>query len=123
MHKINRIFLSWFCIILVIYYIPILQYSEIPKRVKQNYINDKIQAAKLYSPISIKGDAELDAFPDKTGNGSLNNPYIIRDLEIDAGGVGSAIEIHNTKKYLVLLNLTVYNPGSVLNYYQDAGIR
>jgi parallel beta-helix repeat protein len=60
-----------------------------------------------HTPFSIDGNAALDAFPDKIGSGTRENPYIIENLEIDAGGGGNCIAIQNTTKWLVLRNCTL----------------
>ncbi len=41
-------------------------------------------------PVSIDGDAALDAFLDKEGDGTKEIPYLIENLEIDAGAVATA---------------------------------
>ena len=46
--------------------------------------------------ISIDGDDrahDWDVFPNKTGFGTFGDPYIIANLEIHAGGVGSGFLI------------------------------
>ena len=42
-----------------------------------------------------------------TGNGTYSEPYIIEDLEIDAGGSGSGILIENSDVYVKIENCTV----------------
>lgn len=66
------------------------------------------------SPISINGDAALDAFC--AGNGtdglSWNTAHVIENFEIDAviaAGVGSAIEIENTGKFLIIRSCVLRN--------------
>ncbi|MFX0102975.1 MAG: NosD domain-containing protein [Candidatus Hodarchaeota archaeon] len=89
--------------------------------------NDKIETnnsfLRISNPhpvISITSEADLLAFPNKTGNGTISNPYIIENLEIDALGTGSPILISDTFSHLVIRNCTLNNSGTNM---QDAGIR
>lgn len=43
------------------------------------------------------------------GDGSVSDPYIIQDLDIDARGRGSAIHIGNTTHHMILRNSNLYN--------------
>ena len=54
-----------------------------------------------------------------TGSGTLADPYIIKDLEIDANYTGSGILINNSIAYFKIENCTIINSGSEL---VDAGI-
>lgn len=65
-----------------------------------------------YEPILINGNAELDAFPNKVGDGTPNSPYIIQNLHIFAGGIGSPIRIENTDKTLIIDNCVVNGSNS-----------
>ena len=52
-----------------------------------------------------------------TGEGSLLNPYLIKDISIDCGGVGSGIIIENSvNEYFIIQNCTIINAG-------DTGIK
>ncbi len=44
-----------------------------------------------------------------TGVGTLNDPYIIKDLEIDGGGIYNGIEIRNSNVYFKIENCTIHN--------------
>ncbi len=66
-------------------------------------------AAISHSPINISGDVELDNFSIKTGNGTSEDPYVIENLEINADGSKSGIEIRDTSKYLYIRNCTIIN--------------
>ncbi|MFX0103599.1 MAG: right-handed parallel beta-helix repeat-containing protein [Candidatus Hodarchaeota archaeon] len=67
-----------------------------------------IHASLIHSKILIMNDTDLAAFPDFTsGNGTESNPYVIEDLEIDASGVGSCIEIRDTTKHVRIENCTL----------------
>ncbi len=73
------------------------------------------------APIEILFDDGLDAFPNKTGLGTVGNPYIIKDMVIDAGGSGYGISISFTTKYLTIENCTVngYSSGIYLYAVQN----
>lgn len=47
-----------------------------------------------------------------TGFGTLSNPYIIEDLEIDGGGSDYCIWIENSNVYFKIENCTLYNSSS-----------
>ncbi len=64
--------------------------------------------------------AEAVIEPWCTGSGSLSDPYIIKDIRLNAQNSGSGIEIRNSDVYFRIENCLVYNSGS--NQY-DAGIK
>ena len=53
-----------------------------------------------------------------TGSGNYSDPYVIEDLVIDGGGLGSCILIENSTDYFKIQNCTIYNCGS--NFYDSA---
>lgn len=55
-----------------------------------------------------------------TGEGTGINPYILKNLIIDAEGVGQGIYIENTIEYFKIENCEVFNSGG---NYEDSGIR
>lgn len=75
--------------------------------------------------ITINSDQELtqmaivNSWP---GNGSVENPYRINNLEIDARGGYSAIFVGNTSLYLVISNCTLRNATTndylITNYFR-----
>jgi parallel beta-helix repeat protein len=69
------------------------------------YINNNWSAAKSAGICS--------------GEGTQSEPYIIKDLEIDGGGIGSCILIENSDAFFRIENCTVTNSGST---YLDGGI-
>ncbi|MHA1673857.1 MAG: NosD domain-containing protein [Promethearchaeota archaeon] len=76
-----------------------------------------------HAPIYIDGDDpshDWDTFLNKTGTGTFGDPYIIENLEIDAGGTGSSILIRDSTVYLEIINCSLTNSGSS---YTDAGIK
>ena len=50
------------------------------------------------------------------GEGNITHPYIIEDLIIDAGNVGSCIRIENTNDYFKIENCTLYNSQFFTTY-------
>ncbi|MHA2390692.1 MAG: NosD domain-containing protein [Promethearchaeota archaeon] len=54
-----------------------------------------------------------------TGEGTISEPYIIKDLTIDGDGLGSCILIENSSEHFIIENCTISNGGS--DYY-DATI-
>jgi parallel beta-helix repeat protein len=70
----------------------------------------KISAS--HSPISIDGNVALDTFCSSDGTDGLSwsTAHVIEGYEIEAeivAGVGSAIEIKNTDKYLIIRDCTL----------------
>ena len=56
-----------------------------------------------------------------SGSGVWNDPYLIENVTINAGGTGNGILINNsTTEYFIIRNCTVRNSGDT---YRDAGIR
>ncbi|MHA1522026.1 MAG: right-handed parallel beta-helix repeat-containing protein [Promethearchaeota archaeon] len=84
--------------------------------------NENNPKSASHDPIIINGTAgfEWGDYPDISGNGSLDNPYIIENLIIDAGGSESGIFIKNTEQYLEIRNCQINNSG---NSNFDSGIR
>ena len=83
----------------------------------------KPASAVSHAPIFIDGDDPANDWDDcdvVTGNGTVEDPYVIADLEIDAGGSGSGIYILDSTAYLTIVNCSISNAGS--GQY-DAGIR
>jgi parallel beta-helix repeat protein len=50
------------------------------------------------------------------GEGNSTHPYIIKDLIIDAGNIGSCIWIENTNDYFKIENCTLYNSQLFTTY-------
>jgi parallel beta-helix repeat protein len=53
-----------------------------------------------------------------SGSGTLNDPYVIENLFIDGKNQSNCIEIHNSAKFLIIKECTVFNSS----LSQDAGI-
>ena len=82
------------------------------QNMKISAISEKIYINDNWSDAKLAGIC--------TGNGTDTNPYIIEDLIIDGGGLGTCILIENSTDYFKIENCSVSNCGS--NTY-DAGIK
>ena len=75
----------------------------------------QIRDSPALFPITINGDSAMASFPNKTGTGSSDDPFIIQNFQIDGGDSASCIEIKNVNNYYVIIqNCTLYNSGSLL---------
>ncbi|MEX2683812.1 MAG: NosD domain-containing protein [Candidatus Sigynarchaeota archaeon] len=64
----------------------------------------------------------MASFPNKTGSGTMGDPFIIQNFQIDGTDSVSCIEIRNVNSYHVIIqNCTLYNSGSLISDY-DSGI-
>ncbi len=81
------------------------------------------KASTTHSPISIDGNAALDTFCAGKGTDGLSwdTAHVIEDLEIDAEGVGSGIDIRNTNRFLIIRRCTIINSGNVFVLYTESG--
>ena len=106
-------------------------------RVKNDYEPEKVQVNKYGNENYLK---QSDYWPDVTfihidgnwtktnstydwcsGSGTWEDPYVIQNVTVNAGGLGNGILINNSKNvYFKIKNCTVYNSGSLAG---DAGIR
>ncbi|MEM3525732.1 MAG: NosD domain-containing protein, partial [Thermoplasmata archaeon] len=77
-----------------------------------------------HAPIRINGDADFTPINGVvSGSGTLNDPYIIENWDIDAAGQGCGIYIGNTTSYFVVRNCYVNNSsGNAAQYYWNSGI-
>ena len=73
-------------------------------------------------PIFISFDnwTEFDHEWIQVNDGTPQNPHIIENVTINAGGSGSGIKIQSSHEYFIIRNCTVYNTGSD---FEDAGIK
>jgi len=94
-------------IIIFSYFSPIIQ-KEGGKKREEIIICKSAALGRIY----INGDTELGLFQNKTGNGTVNDPYIIENFEIDAGGINSSIWIENVHDYLVIKNCFLNNSAT-----------
>ncbi len=73
-----------------------------------------LKLSTSHSPISIDGNVALDTFCSGDGTDGLSwfTAHVIESYEIEAeifAGVGSAIEIKNTDRYLIIRDCTLEN--------------
>lgn len=96
-----------FSIITIIsyHYILIIDLSEF------NNSQQVILKTNSDAPIYINDNNELELISTK-GNGTLYNPYIIKDLNINGEGSESCINISNTNKYFIIQNCSLKNRDS-----------
>lgn len=92
----------------------------------KNRENNKLDDGNLHASL-VSGKIHIDnnwtaakTAGKCTGSGTSSDPYVIEDLIINAGSVGSAILIENSNEFFVIQNCTLTNSGS--DFY-DAGIK
>jgi parallel beta-helix repeat protein len=83
--------------------------------------------ALISSPvIQVNNDAELASLISANGwqgNGTLSNPFVIENLDIDAARMGDAILVGNTTSHLVIRNCNLHSDdGNPLPYGSGGGI-
>ena len=66
------------------------------------------QSSSLHAPISIYGDDWSVGYPEVNGSGTYNDPYVIANITIDAGG-SDGIFILNSQAYGTIQNCTIFN--------------
>ena len=76
-----------------------------------NNINDvNLTTSKISGRIHIDNNwTDAKAAGICTGDGTYSDPYIIKDLVIDGGGLGSCIRIENSTVYFKIKNCKLYN--------------
>jgi parallel beta-helix repeat protein len=82
-----------------------------------------VLSSAINSPFRINNDTELINMAIANswiGNGSVDNPYILDNISIDAGGAGYAIFIGNTTLHFHLQNATLKDTNFVSDPY-DSG--
>ena len=77
-----------------------------------NLYNDSLKPSNISGKVYISGnsgwsDAKTSGIC--TGEGIISDPYIIKDLIIDTGGLGSGIQVENSNVFFRIENCTVYN--------------
>ncbi|MFW9973179.1 MAG: NosD domain-containing protein, partial [Candidatus Odinarchaeota archaeon] len=88
-----------------------------------NDLGQKLNLSKIFGKIHIKNNwSDAKAAGICTGNGTSNDPYLIKDLEIDGGGVGSCIFIENSNDYFMILNCSLTNAEDDI-LFEEAGIK
>ena len=125
-HKTNFL-RKTICILILGAFLSSFVFSWYQVETNYTYISDPV-ASVSHSPISIDGNAALDAFCSGKGTDGLSwdTAHVIEDLEIDAEGVGSVIDIRNTDRFLIIRRCNIINSGDVFDYvgiiYRDSGI-
>ncbi|MFW9819285.1 MAG: NosD domain-containing protein [Candidatus Thorarchaeota archaeon] len=93
-----------------------------PKSI-DNDLNEKLNLSKVSGKIHIKNNwSDAKAAGICTGNGTPSNPYLIEDLEIDGGAVGSCILIENSDDHFTILNC-FFNNSKDDFMLEEAGIK
>jgi hypothetical protein len=93
-----------------------------PKSIN-NDLNEQLTLSKVSGKIYIKNnwsDAKIAGIC--TGNGTSTNPYLIEDLEIDGGAVGSCILIEHSNDHFMILNCSFTNSEDDI-LMREAGIK
>ena len=95
---------------------------DITSNYNNEFDHENLKLSAVSGKIHIDGNSGWTAFKaagNCTGSGTYSDPYIIEDLEIDAGGSGNCILIENSNVYFKIENCSLYNAG----WGSDAGIR
>ncbi|MFX1380333.1 MAG: NosD domain-containing protein [Promethearchaeota archaeon] len=86
-------------------------------------LSEKLNLLKVSEKIHINNNwSAVKAAGICSGNGTLTNPYLIEDLVIDAGHVGSCIFIENSDDYFMILNCSLTNAENAFDL-SEAGIK
>ena len=77
---------------------------------KSNFDNKKLRVSEISGKIHINDNwTETKTAGICTGQGNSSDPYIIEDLIIDGGNLGSCILIENSNVHFRIENCTLYN--------------
>ncbi|MHA1821582.1 MAG: hypothetical protein ACTSU2_11475 [Promethearchaeota archaeon] len=74
------------------------------------------KGAVSHGTIKLTSNAELDAFPDKSGSGTKENPYIIENFTFPTD-VNVSIDLENIDRNLIIRNCifsTLLNTGTII---------
>ena len=85
----------------------------------------QITVLMMHLPIRINSDIDFTfANGVSSGTGTIGDPYIIENWDIDATGYGCGIYVGNTTKYFEINNCTIYNASgqTFTMFYNDVGI-
>ena len=94
--------------------------------------SDNIKSSETSGPIHIssnQGWIDLKNAGKCTGEGTISEPYVIKDLEIDAGYSANCIFIENTDVYFIIKNCSLlysaggYNAGIKLDNVENGIMR
>ena len=84
-----------------------------------------VKAIQQHDVIRIDGDTDLANMASSEGwqgNGSVDNPYVIENYDIDAHGAKAAIYLGNISYRVVIRNCTLYNATQIAPYGWAAGV-
>ena len=87
---------------------------DITSNYSNEFDHENLKLSAVSGKIHIDGNSGWTAFEaaeNCTGNGTISEPYVIEDLEIDGEGSGSCIFIENSDVYFRIENCTLYNAG------------
>ena len=90
---------------------------------KINFENENLKISKISGKISIDGNSgwtNAKTMGICTGSGTFIDPYIIKDLVINGGGMGSCISIKYSNMYFRIENCSLSNAGY---NWGDGGIK
>ncbi|GAI97314.1 unnamed protein product, partial [marine sediment metagenome] len=128
--KLNKKFLSFSLVVLIILLIgvnsSVINYrdnSDFTNLKTSSYWNLSGNPILIDDSISISNWETINATYDWCrGNGTVENPYIIENIYLDAQNLGSGIEIRNSNAYFTIKNCTLL--GSSLGSFPifNAGI-
>ena len=101
---------------------------DITSNYNNEFDHENLKLSAVSGKIHIDGNSGWTAFKaagNCTGNGTISEPYVIEDLEIDGEGSGPCIFIENSDVYFRIENCTLYNAGVRISPNPDdrAGIR
>ena len=66
-----------------------------------------------HAPIRIDSNADFPGIA-SAGDGSVGNPWVIENWDINGTGVGYCIYVGNTTEYFEVRNCSLYNASGVL---------
>jgi len=86
-----------------------------------NRMNSNLENSNISGIIHINNNwSDVKTAGICTGEGIESNPYIIKNMIIDGGGLASGILIENTEEHFIITNCYINNTG---DDYHDAGIK
>ena len=90
---------------------------------QRSFVNPALVKSSPHSPITIVGNAAMDAFFAGNGTNGLTwaTAHVLDNIEINAQSASSGIEINDTTRYLIIRNCTITN--STAYSYDDSGIK
>ncbi len=100
--------------------------NQLARPVEPQFIIGTLVKSTTHLPISLENNSALDAFPDKTGNGTTIDPYIISNLTIDGSASGVCFDLYEIDRHLIVQNCTFVNSSisaAILYYCSNITIR